>query len=211
MLPFNDFEDNDIQKAKHVHTDEYRPYLVGDYPKYRIEYYNPAALSGYRFQSIRKKIKSFSNEFSFTLCAMSYFRKYRRYLRMVAQNDSRAAVGSFYQDFTQSDFLRLRYCLERLKAEAGNKPVCVVTVPVTQDFTGTNAGNVPPLLVQRLTNLATELGFTYIDLMQAFLNQAQNTESLYLPCDGHWNGQGQQLAANIILDRLKKLYPNLAQ
>ncbi len=45
-------------------------------------------------------------------------------------------------------------------------------------------------------------GITYLNLLPGFQSQAMKGEMLYFPADGHWNGEGHELASQFIYDML---------
>jgi len=201
ILPDNDFHDMDFEYGKTVYRNRYRPYFVGEYPDYRLEYFRkdfelPAP------RRAARSLASFLREISYTYNAFSAVRNRR------AVRDKRGAKRegrySGYYDFKDYQFDLLRYSLERLAAEARGKAVVVFTIPRLADLKRFDAEGEAPLS-RRMEEFSRSSGIGYVDLLPLMHAEEEDWETYFLPCDGHWNEHGHRTAARLLRDEVPQL------
>ena len=116
--------------------------------------------------------------------------------RWTPENTNGSSGGSMYYSVPDTEWNIMRYSLEQLVAEAGNRKVILFTIPAYQDFEHYD-GKEPPL-ARKLRELADRTGATYVDLMPAMLARGIKYPDLYFSCDKHWNAFGNAVAADIL-------------
>lgn len=201
ILPANDFDEDDLAFGKRVFQDRYRPYLVGTYPDYRIEYFlDELTASAYRAPppTWRRRVSDFLYE---TTHSYNVYRYYRDGLAFRSQpGEERAVTESRYYRFEEGDLLRLRYVLSEISEEAGTRPVTVIALPTHRDVEAyAAAGGVPPLS-RRLIEMSGDVGFRFVDLLPSFAAAGPEASSFFMSCDGHWSERGNAVAARVLLD-----------
>ncbi|MFN8390139.1 MAG: SGNH/GDSL hydrolase family protein [Bdellovibrionota bacterium] len=182
LLPANDFLEDDISYGREILPDRYRPYFVGAYPEYRLEYYQPERPKA---GIDRFWLRHLLREFTWVANAWDSF-KFRRFRR---------SGYSGYFDYSSEQFERLRYVLQLLRKDSAGKRLVVVTLPQTNDFLRART-ELPPL-PERMTNLAAEIGFEYLDLLEPLPESEVDIRGMSL-CDGHWNATGHGRAARLL-------------
>jgi hypothetical protein len=195
ILPDNDFSDDDFAGAKRSFPDRYRPYLVGAYPDYALQYTNPGGVrSGLR--NLFKTVEQAAHEFSNIVKAYSFFDQYLKMSRAPADKARSAdgKPGSKYYDFTEEEFSRLRYAVEQIIKAAAPRPVLTVSIPRLTDYrrARTEAGRPP--LSERLEALSAAVGFQHIDLLER-TRERNDLDGLFHACDPHWSARGHEMAA----------------
>ncbi|WP_243544829.1 GDSL-type esterase/lipase family protein [Pseudodesulfovibrio tunisiensis] len=208
ILPHNDFTDNSYEYAQRINSDAYRPYLVGTYPDYDLVY-------GAESLPDRKRRTPWLKSFDFTLREWSSFYRVMRYLgsfrvrnftlvpRWEAEfNESPKADRSRYYDFTPREWGLMRYSLERIVEDAGDRPVIVFTIPVHPDFLRYD-GTEPPLS-ENIRLLAESKGFVYVDLLKEMADRGIDAYDIFFVCDNHWSPFGNEVAAGILEPYVRK-------
>lgn len=201
ILPRNDFEDNSLEFYYTQKTDDYRPYLVGDYPDYKLFYPVKTLPHPTRFEAFTKSLQLSLLEWSCLYRVAIYLNDFKiEHMKLVPrwapENISDPAGGSMYYSTQENEWNIMRYSIEQLVAEAGNRKVIVFTIPAYQDFEHYD-GQEPPL-ARKLRELANRIGATYVDLMPAMVARGVKFPDLYLSCDKHWNAFGNAVAADIL-------------
>ena len=198
ILPINDFTDLDYERARHAVWYPYRPYLLGQYPDL------------VRFDHREGKLKKFlrSHSYGYNALAHGYlhlradtFDPYARPLR----ND-KDLVQSFFHEFSEQQFLWLRYSLELLVAAAEGKQVVVFLIPAQQDFLRHHQSGEGPLYA-RLSELGAAQGFQVVNLLPRMLRALPRSqvpwEAYYFRDDYHWNARANIVAAKILQQELR--------
>lgn len=202
ILPHNDFQDNHISRSK---TNKRRPYLRGTYPNYELFYSQDKLL-------VRNRGPQYLKSFDFTLREWSSFYRVMRYMgsyrirdfelkpRWIADhNDHADSIRSAYYDFKPEDWNIVRYCLERIAEEVGDKPMVVFSIATHSDFEEREKqnGRTAPL-TEKFRALSKELGFIYCDLLEEMADRHYNAEDVFFVCDDHWSPTGNEIAAQLL-------------
>lgn len=205
ILPFNDFDEMDYELGTNKYPNQSRMYIVGKYPEYKIISYDHISEIG----GVVKNIKIWLRENSF----FYNFIKYVQAIVIAKKNhrNTLSSVGdSRYYNFSDEDFLRLKWVLEKLIKEVGNKKVVFITFPTLGDIIYYKATPKDiPLLSKRIEKWMNEINrpnLTYIDLLPPMANLAQDVSQLFLPCDGHMSSYGNEMASKILSEKLKILF-----
>lgn len=189
ILPSNDFSDDRPSPEKLAAGARWRPYLLGDYPDYRVAYpegeFEPS-------EPRAKHLEAIPREFSMTLRTGIFLEAFIKENWAVRQR-ARGATGSRYVDYDEAEFQRLRYAIERIKRRAGERPLLFFTIPRPWDFAAREQAGGPAPLNRALDALASEIGAHYLDLLEPM--RAADWEGFFLPCDGHWSAEGHAFAA----------------
>lgn len=201
ILPRNDFEDNSIEFYELQDTHEYRPFLEGEYPNYKLVYPVKTLPHPSRFQAFIKSVDLTLQEWSCFYRVTIYLHDFKiEDMKLVPKwqpdNSSDPSGGSMYYSVQDKEWNIMRYSLEQLVAEAAPRKVIFFTIPAYQDFEHYD-GTTPPL-AKKLQELAERTGATYVDLMPAMVARGVNYPDLYFSCDKHWNAFGNAVAAYIL-------------
>jgi lysophospholipase L1-like esterase len=193
ILPENDFLDDLPAPERLAKGARRRPYLVGAYPDYRLQY--PAGeWSGDKRWGwhVKNVLREFWLTFRLADHAVQLAQRVMAFQRKKGDFDP---LHSFYFDYTPEDFDRLRYAIEQIKALAGDRPMLIVTIPFETDFPRTAESAAPPPLRRDLAALAESLGITYVDLLE---HMSDERAKYFLRCDPHWSEAGHQMVAEVI-------------
>lgn len=194
IFPFNDFDDDDITHGRRFRASRYRPYWVGRAPDYRLVYHDPEAL-GTRASTIEK----FAREFTYSL----HFKE-----RLVSALHGDAWTPSGYHRYTDEQLARMRYSLQRIVAQAKDRPVSVITIPTLSEIETYDRTRESPL-GDRMDELSQELGFGYHDLLPYMHRRSADWREYFLACDGHWGVYGHSVARDFVL-ATNTFYPRRA-
>lgn len=191
ILPENDFLDDLPSPARLKAAARHRPYLVGDYPDYRLTYplgpWSPDRQAGWHFKNI---LREFWLGFRTADYAVTAAQQMIAYWRKKGTFDP---LHSYYFDYAPEEFARLRYAVERIKAAAGERPMLIATIPLEMDYRRVAATGMKPPLTRALEELSHKLGITYFDLLDRM--NAPDRSDYFLRCDPHWSPRGHAAAA----------------
>jgi hypothetical protein len=95
----------------------------------------------------------------------------------------------------------MKYSLERIREEAGDRRVVIFTIPRRNDFQRYGELKLSPLGAE-LSLFAQKNHIDYIDLLPLMFKQ-HNLWELFLGCDGHWSPKGNYEAEKILLEKFK--------
>jgi len=210
ILPYNDFQDNDLQVGKIIHAQEYRPYFVGDYPNYELMYHVDSIYSAkQRDSSYEAGLIKLIMEFSFTSNAIKLIIEEISY-RMASYDDpnnpyallkTKGLPFSGYYEFREKDFQLMRFTLEKILAEAEGKEIVIALLPTMQDLMlYSKYGDAP--LAKRFRQFSQETGVKVIDLLPYMHDYTKDWDKYYFPCDYHWNAYGNQVASEYLLNKM---------
>jgi hypothetical protein len=191
LFPQNDFLDDLPARSRLRRGARYRPYLVGDYPDYKLTY-PPGGLPAYHELDLR--IRSALLEFSLVARAFEYASTVTQQTIASWTRRGPKTATSFYFDYTTDEFNRLRYAIEKIKEIAGERPILIVSIALSHDYAQAAASGGTPPLTRDVKALAARLDIGYIDLIEALPDSMEN----YLKCDFHWSERGHRRAAEAI-------------
>ena len=201
MLPNNDFLDDDIGFGKQAYAKQYKPYLDGEYPNYRLVYYRPILPDPHdaKISPIKLRLR----EFSYAYNAVEYLTDlYAQINRIKSLSSSGHIIYSGYYDYTTDQFQKLRFAIESILATTmvDGVNVYLFSIPVHGDFFRykENKLQTPPLS-QELEALSKDLGFQYVDLLPLMYSENDDWKKYYLSCDGHWNAYGNRYAKELLM------------
>ena len=204
FLPDNDFTDNDADYwrwRRPDFLDRYRPYYEADAAGgYRAFYPVPRPGS----DTATAEQKSWLRAAGDGLRRNSWLLATLRYLRL--RFLSRPAGYSGYLDFTAGELRAVLWSFRQIKALAGRRQATILVIPRPSDLrrvreTGDNR------LARALDPFGRENDITIVDLLQLMPKFEPRTERYYLPCDGHWNAEGNRIAAQALLSTMLPLDP----
>jgi hypothetical protein len=192
VLPVNDFFDLDYELAQESawYDYRYRPYLVGEYPRYRTINYREPTLKRlgrrylYSYNAFAEVFSRFQSEDS----------------AGKARRKSAGVTFSYFYDFTEPQFELLRYCLEKIALEAGGRRVAVVLIPAYQDFVRCLQSGESPL-PHRLREVSSGL-FRVVDLLPYMYAYTPDWQNYYFSCDYHWTALANRVAAEYLRKEL---------
>jgi hypothetical protein len=195
ILPRNDFTEDEPTPSALGSWGFYRPYLVGEYPNYRVTLPArkfPEGPPAYEWGNLL-------TDYSMVAQAANYAYEYLHFAvtNLRAAGETFGPARSYYFDYTPAQFDRLRYVVEQIKGIAGDRPVLIATMAGGRaDYTRAAKANVAPPLRLALADLARKLDVDYVDLMQAMPDPQWSR--YFLSCNEHWGDYGNQAAAEAI-------------
>jgi len=198
VVPISDFADMEYRRAvkRPGYEYRYRPYLVGEYPNYREINYREG-----RLQRLLRHNTYAYNALSQLASSMESRKERPKEWTEHAEND----YHSFFHDFSEPQFDRLRYSLELLVKAAKGKRVAVVLVPHMRDFARYQQSQDSPL-AQRLEEVLAPLGVQIVDLLPEMYDRRNDMTKYFLTCDIHWSAEANEVAAEVVLERLAKSF-----
>jgi hypothetical protein len=200
ILPNNDFKDDDYERGKRKYSSHYRPYFIGTYPDYKLIYFREN-LDLPKAKLWPKYVQGWLREFTYMGRVYEYFRALQRYAeaeRELAEVKPQAGLGSKFYDFTEKEFNLMRFSLERIVRLAGKREVLFITIPRASDFLRYDHDGPSPL-AKRIGDLADSIGAKYVDLLSLMAEHENDRSKYFISCDDHWNGYGNDVAADFIL------------
>lgn len=194
ILPDNDFMEgpNDVR---------YQPYWEGTYPNYTLRYTLARVAQSKHHPSqseIGVTLHDVLGSFSFSYNAADWVAGARK----VMHRRSNAPDYAGYFDFTDEQFLRMRYSLEQLHALVPGGRLTVMGIPRLIDLTRHETERKNPF-GDRMTRAAREVGFKFVDMLPPMAASfAGHERDLYLGCDGHWSPLAHAFAARTLRDQI---------
>lgn len=206
LLPANDFLDDDIEVVAQHGTNRYKPFLVGAYPDYQIEYHQDnlelSAATPKALHPLKKMLANYTHAYHF----FYYFKALQRARAYYESSAAQAAVPNYF-NFTTPQYQRLRYCLEKLRIATEGKPLMLISIPNLQEINQYQKEQLNPL-ADSLQLLAQQVDFAYLDLLPHFAQlPTDQKDSMFLPCDGHWSPRGHAFAAQLVQEHLPYYAP----
>jgi hypothetical protein len=134
-------------------------------------------------------VGGFFREFSYLYNAV----KYVFLSRKMGERPSADKVYSRFYDFTDAEYHRMAYSLEKLREASAGKRMTVLLIPILNDIIRYDQEGKSPLAV-RLEALGKEKGFQVWDLTPWFHRDREKWAEYYFSCDNHWNEYGNQKA-----------------
>jgi lysophospholipase L1-like esterase len=200
VLPNNDFSPGGPRETRDAGA-RWAPRLTGTYPDYKVTY--PPRKFAPEPRSLGRYLVNLPGEFWLTYRTGMFAVGYAS--AVLAHNagspQDGAAGRSRYYNYTPEEFGRLRYAIEQIAQEAGNRRVLVMTIPRPDDFAAAQQGKPPPLPAQ-LEAVTAAAGIDYLDLLPAMAADAKGRpRPWFLSCDGHWSEAGHAEVAKIIRER----------
>jgi len=197
ILPFNDFFDDDPDFGRKVHLNRYRPYWVGQYPNYQLQYFRDRLLPAEE-HSLRKLLKNFTYSYN------AFERVFEVRRLEAAMQEIRSYSG--YYDYSEAQWERMEYSIERILEEARGKKVVLVSIPVDADYER-HEREAGPSLAKRLGDFSRSRGALYVDLLGETLQRGLDWRRLDASCDNHWSAAQNQEAAQIVWEAIQRKYP----
>lgn len=196
ILPNNDFPPAGPAAA----DARWAPRLAGTYPAYRVTY--PDRKFAPQPRDWKRYLVNLPGEFWLTyrtgVFAIGYVSAVRAH--NAGTPEAGAVQRSRYYTYTPDEFARMRYAIEQIAKEAGQRRVLVVTIPRPDDFAAAKTGKPPPLPVE-LQKVTADAGVDYLDLLPAMQRDAAGAPAKwFLTCDGHWSAAGHAEAARVICE-----------
>ena len=209
LFPANDFWDLETTYNYNALLPSKRPFLEGIYPDYSLVYMG-AGLKPPMRPSHTNTVELKRVIFSCFASAhvLNYIKdKYQGQIPTVPD-----LHYSGYYDFTQAQWDRFRYSIEQIIAIASPRPLTVFIFPYYEDYVRfQQEGTKKPPLISNMEEFSMQCGFNFIDLAPYFTAQGDDMKRFYLfdEGDGHWNADGNKLAAEVVFKSTKKLINEL--
>ena len=209
VLPDNDFTDNDpdFNRKFRDFSQRYRPYYAPDggvfYPRSRP---NPTETTPFvRYASELPERRGFIHNVYRLFWTYGLYRDIRYSVTVLDHPQPSTYLG--YLESDEARISRVTRSLLAIQKSAAPRPVLVVFLPDYKSWSylekhpeayGTSA-------VARMRTDLEGQGIRTIDLLQEFEKRGFDRESLYLPCDGHWNANGHRAAFEVVLPVVQDL------
>ncbi|HEX5034133.1 MAG TPA: SGNH/GDSL hydrolase family protein, partial [bacterium] len=110
---------------------------------------------------------------------------------------SKARVESRFYDFTEEEWGRMLFSLQKLREASKGKRLTLVLFPIRQDLKRYRPGEKPPL-TQRLEAWGREQDVEVIDLVPWLHDYQSDWEPYHLPCDNHYSAFGNRAAFELV-------------
>jgi hypothetical protein len=189
VLPANDFLDSELELAATIPDSYlYRPYLVGEPPRYsRVDH---------RESPLRFFLRTHSYVANAVFNAQSRSTARRLQGEGLVPAPPPGQTPSWFYDFQESHVARLEAVLRMLAQEAEGRPVGVLLIPISYDLARyASAGPAP--LADRLRKGLEGTSVQIVDLLPAMAKSGNGPDELFLPCDYHWSVMGNAVAARL--------------
>jgi hypothetical protein len=189
ILPANDFLDSELALAEQVPGSYvYRPYLVGDAPRYSRQ--------DHREPRLRFFLRQHSYLVNALLNAQAILAS-RRLAQHPVLEGPPGTTASWFYDYDEAQVQRLAASLRMLADEAGERPVVVLLIPVIFDIQRFEQSGPDPL-AERLRTAMEGTNVRIVDLLPLLARSGNPPEQLYFPCDFHWSPLGSAVAAQVV-------------
>lgn len=205
VLPDNDFNDDDYELGKKVwyYHLRYKPYWVGNYPKYKLKYMQENLDDSYFTpEKIYLETNKIGNIFDRYL--KSYTVWYNLYifykLKQVGAELSRSDNYSGYYDYSAMQLNNLKFSIEKIANKAKSKKIKVLLFPALFDFVRyQNEGKGRTKLYIDLYKFCKDRGVELVDLLPPFYDaHPKDFTDYYIACDRHWNVAGNKFIAELL-------------
>ena len=194
LLPNNDFPAGGVTDDRAA-TARWQPRLTGTYPDYHVTY--PPRRFAPEPRDTGRYLVNLPGEFSLAYRTAMFMVAYVSAVR--AHNAGEAEAGALqrsrYYNFSRTELDRLRYAVEQIVKEAGERQVLIVTIPRPDDFAAAQSGRPAPL-PEELRRISQAAGADYLDLLPAM--NAGRPSRWFLSCDGHWSEAGHAEAERTV-------------
>jgi hypothetical protein len=213
FLPNNDFTGNDpdFGRQESDFARRYRPYYSKDggifYPRPRPSPDEAAVFAEHAIDLPERRRLSQNVLRLFWLYGL--YREIRFNVTVLQY-----PVPSDYIGYFETDTFRIARATESILAiqkAAAPRPVLVFFIPDydSWSYVERHPGSYAQSVVASLREVFEHNGITTIDLLTEFMNRGLDKDSLYLPCDGHWNGRGHRAALDVIAPVVRELFRSL--
>ena len=198
ILPDNDFGDDNPDRW--MKSGRYKPLWVGEYPQYELKYslQSPGQSSFNSNSDGFFKLKSVLRNYTYTYNVISRIATGMVYNKKMNDID-RAKITSRYNRFSNEELMRMKFSIEKIKAELDGRPMVVVTIPRELDIAEYNRTK-KRLLADEIAAWSNEIGFRYIDLLPILA--VEDYQPLYLTCDGHWSEKGHAMVSHVLFNEI---------
>lgn len=183
ILPANDFDDDNIELWEG--EGRRRPFWVGEPP---VLTYTQA--QKFWWQPIRRVLHEFS---FFYNAADTLYQGWK-----VARQKKKTHIQSRFYDFTEAEWRRMEYSLQKLRDSSRGKKLTLVLFPLSKfDFQRFLAEGKSPLVV-KLEAWAKDQDVTVIDLTPWLGTYQKDSINFSLACDNHWSAKGHRAAFEFV-------------
>jgi hypothetical protein len=199
FLPDNDFTDNDpdFNRAKPDFASRYIPYYGANggvfYPRPRPGPDEPSPFA-HQYDRDNPETRSLVQNLSRLFWAYGLYRDVRYRVSVLRYPRPASYVGYFETDAAR--IARVTATLVAIKESASPRPVLVVFFPdyTSWSYVVTHPGSLERSAVAGMRAVLESRGIATVDLLEQWLQRGLDKESVYLPCDGHWNEAGHHAA-----------------
>jgi hypothetical protein len=209
FLPDNDFNGNDpdFWRQKADFARRYRPYYSKDggifYPRSRPSPDEAAVFAEHAIDLPERRRLSENVRRLFWLYGL--YREIRFNVTVLQY-----PAPSDYIGYLETDAFRITRATGSILAiqkAAAPRPVLLLFIPDYDSWSHveSHAGSYDRSVVAKLRDILEHKGITTIDLLKEFMNRGLDKDSLYLPCDGHWNQRGHRAAFDVIQPIIREL------
>lgn len=199
ILPMNDFVDNDITYHKGLYDGyvRYKPFYVKNNGHFQLVYADSSfENSTFNKEGYLKKNNSLKGTLSRFLRAYSAWFNVLDYFRHVKKRNTYYAKNySGFVNYKKSDIERLSYLIKQIKSVAPNKRIIVFTIPIESEIKKYREDGQNPLHGELLM-LCKESKIEFIDLLPLYAGK--QIKDYFLPCNPHWNSEGNKFAAELL-------------
>jgi len=201
-LPNNDFLENDPDRW--WEPDRYRPYLRAGSGGFELFY--PIDFETAQRRAAGELRRNRLHNASLTVRFYRWADTLIRVRRAEGKTTPFGYIG--YVSYSELDLQRLFFSYRKIRDAAGGRELIVFTIPRLNDFLYYESNGALGGLAARISEFAArEPGVRYVDLLPGFAADARargrRFADYFLPCDGHWSPEGNEVAARIVLENVE--------
>lgn len=194
ILPSNDFIDDDYDIGMIAGGDRYRPFLKGNYPNYELVYHIKDIKQSKARPVKQGFVYKLLRNFTYSYNMYRYLRVMKRVAEIPEDQLLEASKVPSYFNYSEKQFNRLKYTLEKMKSLVGNRPLMVYSIPIEKEISAYREHKKNPLGAQ-LKAVCDSLQVEYLDLLpKTDRFSEEEYKALFLSCDGHWSAAGNAFA-----------------
>jgi hypothetical protein len=186
IFPANDFDDDDY---KHwMEKGRRRPFWVGQAPNFSLAYSQVKSKTFFQ-----RYLRPFFKEFSYFYNAAEDL-----YDGLTHRaHNKKARVSSRFYDFTEEEWQRMLFSLQKLREASQGKKLTLMLIPMIADLKRYDQDGKSPL-ASKLEAWGEGRDVVVIDLLPWLHDYQKDWMAYSLPCDGHWSAQGHRAVFELV-------------
>lgn len=184
ILPINDFDDDNYEMW--AEEGRRRPFWVGQAPQLALKYSEARDHPWSPLHQFFKEFSYFYNSADNVVHALPFI-----------WNAQTRGVQSRFYDFTEVEWQRMLYSLQKLREASAGKKLSIALIPLMPDLQRYAKEGKSPL-ASKLEAWAKDRDVTVIDMMPWFHDHEKSWETYSHSCDSHWQAHGHRVAFELL-------------
>lgn len=206
LVPENDFDRLRRRDPPRPGSRHLRPFYSGKKGEYVLHLPNHLVDMGSWWDKLllnldHVSVKRILRTYTYTYNAVLYVEGLVKALNREGEEE-RSGPGeprSKYYGVSEEHWDLFEHILERIREQAGDRPVLLVTIPRAVDFVERGSYGEPDLPA-RLQALCDRLGVEYKDLLPEMASKEKDWRRFFISCTGYFTSYGAWTASNILRD-----------